>query len=111
MRTKIGTITSTKMQNTVTVTVHRYVMHEMYEKRFRVTKKFLADTNGHKLGLGDEVEITECRPLSKRKCFKVTSIKKKAPEVAEIQLTDADDVQHDHRSAPKKKVSDSTHSA
>lgn len=102
MRTKSGVITSAKMQNTVTVTVHRYVMHPTYEKRFRVTKKFLADTNGHALNIGDEVVITECRPLSKRKCFKVTEIIKKAPVLEEAELGDLDDVQHDHRSGKKK---------
>jgi small subunit ribosomal protein S17 len=105
MRTKTGIITSAKMQNTVTVTVHRYVMHAMYAKRFRVTKKFLADTNGHQLGVGDEVTITECRPLSKRKCFKVTEIRKKAVQLADMKHDEHDDVQHDHRSGMKKKDS------
>jgi small subunit ribosomal protein S17 len=82
MRTKQGVITSASMQNTVTVTVHRAVLHPMYSKRFRVSKKFLADTNGHNLGIGDEVIITECRPLSKRKRFKVTDIVKQAPRVS-----------------------------
>ncbi len=99
MRTKTGTISSTKMQNTVTVTVHRYVVHPTYGKRFRVTKKFLADTNGHQLHTGDEVTISECRPLSKRKCFKVTEVIRKAP-VTDVMVTDElDTVQHDHRSS------------
>jgi small subunit ribosomal protein S17 len=97
MRTKQGVITSASMQNTVTVTVHRAVLHPMYSKRFRVSKKFLADTNGHNLGIGDEVIITECRPLSKRKRFKVTDIVKQAPRVSAM----ADDIdpalQRDHR--------------
>lgn len=84
MRTKTGVITSAKMTGTVTVTVHRHVPHPLYQKRFRVSTKFLADTNGHELHEGDEVTITECRPLSKRKCFKVTEILKKAPQVSEL---------------------------
>ena len=103
MRTKAGVVTSAKMQNTVTVTVHRYVMHPMYEKRFRVTKKFLADTNGQEVKEGDQVVITECRPLSKRKCFKVTEITKKAIQFEETKLEDVSDVQHDHRDARKEK--------
>jgi small subunit ribosomal protein S17 len=83
MRTKQGIITSAKMQNTVTVTVHRGVMHPLYGKRFRVSKKFLADTNGMDVHVGDMVAITECRPLSKRKRFKVTEILKKAVQVSE----------------------------
>ena len=84
MKTIQGTITAAKMTGTVTVTVHRSVFHSLYKKRFRVSKKFLADTNGQALGVGDEVVITECRPLSKRKHFKVTGIVKKAPAVSEL---------------------------
>ncbi|MEQ1849195.1 MAG: 30S ribosomal protein S17 [Candidatus Peribacteraceae bacterium] len=102
MRTKTGLITSAKMQNTVTVTVHRYVMHPTYGKRYRKSKKFLADTNGMELSIGDMVQITECRPISKRKCFKVTELLKKAVQV-ETTFTD-DDVEgatskRDHRDA------------
>ena len=68
-----------KMTGTVTVTIHRSVFHPKYKKRFRSSKKFLADTNGMDLGMGDMVTITECGPLSKRKCFKVTAIVKAAP--------------------------------
>lgn len=109
MRTKTGTITSAKMQNTVTVVVHRYVMHPKYGKRYRLSKKFLADTNGQQLGVGDEVVITECRPLSKRKCFKVTDIKKKAHLVAELRSEDVEKViRRDHRDSQfeKSKPSD-----
>lgn len=102
MRTKSGTVTSAKMKNTVTVTVHRSVMHPVYGKRFRVTKKFLADTNGMEVHEGDEVVITECRPLSKRKCFKVTEVTKKAPQLEEFLEGEFDDVQHDHRTGKKR---------
>ncbi|MBI1812175.1 30S ribosomal protein S17 [Candidatus Peregrinibacteria bacterium] len=84
MRTKQGVITSAKMQGTVAVTVHRAVFHPLYKKRYRMSKKFLADTNGMDLGVGDLVEITECRPLSKRKCFRVTEMIKQAPKVSEM---------------------------
>ncbi len=85
MRTKQGTITAAKMTGTVTVTVHRSVFHPVYKKRFRSSKKFLADSRGvADLGVGDLVEITECRPLSKRKCFKVTTVLKRVPRVSEM---------------------------
>ena len=110
MRTKIGTITSTKMQNTVTVTVHRAVMHPTYSKRYRVSKKFLADSAGQEnLGVGDEVVITECRPLSKRKCFRVTEVLKRVPRTAELRTEDVEqNTKRDHRDAhyeKSKKVS------
>ncbi len=110
MRTKIGVITSAKMQNTVVVTVHRYVMHPMYAKRFRVSKKFLADTNEQSVGVGDEVVITECRPISKRKCFKVTEVLKRAVRVAEMKVEDVEkQTKRDHRDAfaEKKQRKDS----
>ncbi|MDD4319140.1 MAG: 30S ribosomal protein S17 [Candidatus Peribacteraceae bacterium] len=85
MRTKQGVITSAKMQDTVTVTVHRSVFHPMYKKRFRSSKKFLADSKGFDLAAGDEVVIAECRPISKNKHFKVTEVVKRAPRVSELQ--------------------------
>ncbi len=85
MRTKKGVITSAKMQNTVVVTVHAYMNHPVYGKRFRRSKKFMADTNGQDVYEGDLVIISECRPLSKNKRFKVTEIVQHAPRVSEIQ--------------------------
>jgi small subunit ribosomal protein S17 len=85
MRTKKGTITSAKMQDTVTVTVHRSVFHALYKKRFRVSKKFLADSKGiADLAVGDEVVISECRPLSKRKRFRIQEVLKRVPRVSEM---------------------------
>ncbi len=73
------------MIGTVTVTVHRSVFHPLYRKRYRVSKKFLADSKGVKdLGVGDTVLITECRPLSKNKHFRVTEVIKRAPRVSEV---------------------------
>lgn len=85
MKSKKGTITSAKMTGTVVVTVHRSVLHPVYKKRYRRSKKFLADPGTFDLYEGDEVEIVECRPLSKRKCFRVTNILKAAPRVSVFQ--------------------------
>jgi small subunit ribosomal protein S17 len=84
MTTKQGIITSAKMQGTVTVTVHESSLHPVYRKRFRRSKNFLADSAGHDLAEGDLVLITECRPLSKRKHFRVTEIVQKAANVSEL---------------------------
>lgn len=85
MLTKQGTITGTAMQSTVTVTVHRRVAHDLYKKSFRISRKFLADTNGHDdLAVGDEVVIEECRPISKRKSFRVKEVVKRVPRVSEM---------------------------
>ena len=86
MRTKKGQITSAKMTGTVTVTVHRSVFHPIYRKRFLRSKKFLADTGAFKdLIAGDLVLIAETRPLSKRKCFRVTEVLERAPRVSELK--------------------------
>ncbi len=108
MHTKQGIVTSARMQNTVTVTEHRSVLHPIYSKRFRVSKKFMADTNGHTVNLGDEVVITECRPISKRKHFKVTEILKKAAQVSEMKSEDIEKtVKRDHRDVHAEKTSKS----
>ena len=89
MRTKKGVVTGTKMTGTVTVTVHRHSFHPIYRKKFRRSKKFLADCNGHDLYEGDLVTISECRPLSKNKCFKVTEILQAAPRVSDVKEDEA----------------------
>ena len=110
MRTKVGTITATKMTDTVTVTVHRSVFHPLYRKRYRVSKKFLADTKGVKdLGVGDTVLITECRPLSKRKCFKITEVIKRAPRVSDLQEESA--VTETMKESLRKKKTDDSDSS
>lgn len=84
MRTKKGVVTSAKMTGTVTVTVHSHAFHPVYKKRYRKSKKFLADANKLDLYPGDEVVIEECRPLSKRKYFKVKEITRAAPRVSDV---------------------------
>lgn len=90
MRTKKGQITSAKMTGTVTVTVDRAVYHPLYQKRFKRSKKYLADTGDHQdLVVGDTVVISECRPLSKRKCFRVSEVLDRVPRVSEIKEEEA----------------------
>ena len=86
MRTKKGVISSAKSTGTVTVTVHSHAFHPIYKKRYRKSKKFLADTGDVKdLMEGDTVVITECRPLSKNKHFRVTDVVSRIPRVSDIQ--------------------------
>ncbi len=67
MRTKTGTVTSTKMQKTIVVTVTTYKTHPKYKKRYRSSSKFYAHDENGVAKLGDTVTITETRPLSKMK--------------------------------------------
>lgn len=102
MRTKKGVVTSAKMTGTVTVTVHGFVFHPIYKKRFRRSKKFMADVNGMDVAEGDTVVITECRPLSKNKCFKVTEVVHKVAQVSDVQEEEAvEKTIHREKEAPK----------
>jgi len=74
MRFKTGIVTSNKMQNTIVVTVHRYVSHAKYKKRYRVSKKFYAHCDDSSVyAIGDSVTIQETRPLSKLKRWMVST--------------------------------------
>ncbi len=70
-----GTVVSTKMKDTITVAVERYVMHPKYKKFMRRTKKFLVHDAGNTATVGAVVDIKETRPLSKRKHFTLVTIK------------------------------------
>lgn len=71
VKTLRGTVVSTKAKDTVTVLVTRYVKDPKYKKYATVSKKYLAHAPGHTLSEGDKVVIEKCRPVSKRKHFKV----------------------------------------
>lgn len=77
-RTLTGTVTSDKMDKTVTVLVERRVKHPLYGKYVVESKKYHAHDEANECGVGDKVEIAEIRPLSKTKSWKVTRILEKA---------------------------------
>ena len=66
-----GVVVSDKMDKTIVVQVERRVMHPIYKKFVRRTKKYAAhdEANAHKVG--ETVRIRECRPISKRKRWEV----------------------------------------
>ncbi len=64
-----GTVVASKMTDTCTVAVERYVQHPKYKKFMRRTKKFLVHDKGNTAKVGDVVDIKEVRPISKRKHF------------------------------------------
>lgn len=66
-----GTVVASKMQDTCTVAVERFVMHPKYKKFMRKTKKFLVHDVGNTAKVGQQVEIKETRPISKRKYFEL----------------------------------------
>ena len=74
-RTLRGTVVASKMQDTITVAVERYVKHPKYKKFLRRTKKFLVHDAGNTAKVGDVVDIKEIRPMSKRKHFALVTSK------------------------------------
>lgn len=68
-----GVVVSSKMQDTCTVAVERYVKHPKYKKYQRRTKKYLVHDKGNTAEVGSKVEIKETRPISKRKRFELVT--------------------------------------
>ena len=77
-RTKIGRVVSNKMQKTVVVAVESMREHRLYGRNVRRTTRFKAHDEENTCHVGDEVEITECRPLSKDKHWIVSRIIRQA---------------------------------
>jgi small subunit ribosomal protein S17 len=67
----IGVIVSDKMNQTATVAVETIKKHLRYLKRYRSHVKYLADNPDNLYKLGDKVIIEECRPLSRRKRWRI----------------------------------------
>ena len=74
----IGTIVSNKMDKTVVVLVERMVKHSLYQKYIRRRSKFAAHDETNACNIGDKVRITESRPISRSKKWRVTAIVEKA---------------------------------
>ena len=74
LRTLEGRVISNKMQKTVTVLVERQVKHELYGKYIRRSTKLHAHDEEGRCQEGDVVRVSECRPLSKTKNWRVVEI-------------------------------------
>jgi small subunit ribosomal protein S17 len=66
-----GVVVSDKMDKSVTVNVERRTQHPLYKKFIRRSKKYVAHDETNACKEGDIVQIQECRPISKRKSWKV----------------------------------------
>lgn len=77
-RTRIGVVTSDKMDKTITVSIVSNKRHPLYGKVFRTTKKFKVHDENNECNIGDTVEIMETRPLSKDKYFRLIRIIERA---------------------------------
>ena len=78
-----GTVVSDAMTNTLVVEVNRLVMHPVYKKRHRISKRYKAHYEGTEWTVGDTVEIQETAPISKDKCWTVISGSKREGKIEE----------------------------
>jgi small subunit ribosomal protein S17 len=77
-RQVVGVVVSNKMDKTVVVAVERMVKHAMYHKFIKRRTKFAAHDEQNSCQIGDKVVITESRPLSRSKRWRVSKIVEKA---------------------------------
>jgi len=76
--TKVGVVTSSAAEKTIVVKVENFVMHPLYRRFVRSSTKFMAHDEENSCNVGDRVLIEECRPLSRRKRWRVCRIVERA---------------------------------
>ena len=77
-KTRVGLVSSDKMDKTVVVSIEENVKHPVYGKIIKRTLKVHAHDENNEYGIGDKVEIMETRPLSKTKRWRVVRLIEKA---------------------------------
>jgi small subunit ribosomal protein S17 len=77
-KSRIGIVSSNKMNKTITVVIERKKKHPIYGKFVKQTKKFHAHDEKNEAGIGDTVRIMETRPMSKSKRWRLVEIMEKA---------------------------------
>lgn len=75
---KTGTVVSNAMDKTVLVEVRRVMMHPLYHRFVQRSRKFMAHDEANQCRVGDEVQIVECRPLSRNKRWRVARVIERA---------------------------------
>lgn len=76
-KTRVGIVTSNKMDKTIVVSVEDFVRHSLYGKSVKRTKKFKAHDEENQCDIGDRVRIMETRPLSRDKRWRLVGIVEK----------------------------------
>ena len=79
-RTLTGRVVSNKMDKTIAVSIERLVKHPTYGKYIRRTTKLLAHDEQNEARAGDTVTISPCRPLSRRKSWRLVAVVERAPQ-------------------------------
>jgi small subunit ribosomal protein S17 len=80
-RTLVGKVVSDQRAKSITVLIERRTKHELYGKIVARTSKYHAHDENNEYKLGDIVEISECRPISKTKAWTVTRLVQRSREV------------------------------
>ena len=78
LRTVTGKVVSNKMDKTVSVLVERKVKHPMYGKYISRSSKYMAHDEDNACNEGDIVTITECRPVSRNKSWRLVEVVERA---------------------------------
>jgi small subunit ribosomal protein S17 len=78
IRTQQGRVVSDKMDKSITVAIARFVKHPIYGKFVKRTTKLRVHDENNECGIGDTVEVRECRPLSKTKSWTLVRVVEKA---------------------------------
>ena len=73
-KTRVGVVTSTKMDKTIVVGYVARVPHPKFKKIVKKSKKFYAHDENSMAKVGDKVRIVETRPLSKLKCWELVEV-------------------------------------
>lgn len=84
VKEKIGIVISTKMQKTIVVKVENRYSHPIYSKTMIKTRKYLVHDEMGECNIGDQVLVHECRPLSKKKRWKLAKIISKSSLISQI---------------------------
>ena len=74
VKQQVGIVISNKMQKTIGIKVEKRYPHPIYSKTLIKTKKYLAHDELEECNIGDQVLVQECRPLSKKKRWKLIQI-------------------------------------
>ena len=71
LKLQSGVVVSNNMDKSIVVKIERKIKHPIYKKTIKRSKKYIAHDEKNQCQIGDLVQIAECRPLSKRKRFRL----------------------------------------
>lgn len=118
-KTLTGTVSSASSDKTIVISIVTHRTHPIYKKQFTTTKKFMAHDENNECKVGDLVTITETKPISSRKRFKLDKVLEKAEltreelsvlEAEEPEQKEKKEVKAETAKAEKKPQKDSEES-